>query len=76
LRELYNGNSASYIYSSPDIIRIIKSRIMGWTEHAACSMAEMRLVDIWVGKPEGKTPLTRPKHRPKANPECYSIWHY
>jgi hypothetical protein len=75
LRELYNGNSASYIYSSPDIIRIIKSRMMGWTEHAA-TMAEMRLVDIWVGKPEGKTPLTRPEHRPKDNPEYYSICHY
>jgi hypothetical protein len=38
------------LYSSPSIIRIIKSRTMRWAMHV-------------VGKPEGKRPLGRPRHR-------------
>ena len=25
----------NYLYSSPNIVRVIKSRIMGWAEHVA-----------------------------------------
>jgi hypothetical protein len=51
-RELHN------LYSSPDIIRQIKSRRMRWTGHVAC-MGEGRN----VGKPEGKRLLGRPRRR-------------
>jgi hypothetical protein len=51
------------LYSSRNIIRIIKSRRMRWAEHAA-RMGEKRNVDrILVEKPEGKRPLGRPRHR-------------
>jgi hypothetical protein len=45
------------LYSSPDIIRQIKSRRMRWAGHVA-RMAEGRNVyRVLVGKPEGKRPL-------------------
>jgi hypothetical protein len=50
-------------YSLPDIIRMIKSRRMRWTGHVA-RMGEMRnAYGILVGKPEGKKPLERSRHR-------------
>jgi hypothetical protein len=51
------------LYSSPNIIRMIKSRRMRWAGHVA-RMREMRNADrILVGKPEGKKPLGRPRRR-------------
>jgi hypothetical protein len=51
------------LYSSPSIIRIIKSRRMKWAVHLA-RMGEKRNVHrILVGKPEGKRPLRRPRRR-------------
>jgi hypothetical protein len=45
------------------LIWVIKSRRIRWTGHVAC-MGEMRnAYSILVGKPEGKRPLGRPKHR-------------
>jgi hypothetical protein len=51
------------LYSSPSIIRIIKSRKMRWVGHVG-GMGEKR-ASCWslVGKPEGKRPLRRPRHR-------------
>jgi hypothetical protein len=51
IEELHN------LYSSPSIIRIIKST-MNWTGHVAWMRAK-----ILVGKPEGKRPLGRPSHK-------------
>ena len=49
--------------SSPNIIRVIKSRRMRWAGHVA-RMREMRGgYRILVGKPEGKRPLGRPRRR-------------
>jgi hypothetical protein len=54
-------------YSSPNIIRMIKSRRMRWAGHVA-RMGEMRDVNrVLVGKPEGKRPLGRPRHRWEDN---------
>jgi hypothetical protein len=51
------------LYSSPDIIRQIKSRRMRWAGHVA-RMGEGRNVNrVLVGKPEGKRPLERPRRR-------------
>jgi hypothetical protein len=51
------------LYSSPSIIRIIKSRRMRWAGHVA-RMGERRNVSrLLVGKPEGKRPHGRPRRR-------------
>jgi hypothetical protein len=54
------------LYSSPNIVRVIKSRIR-WAGNVA-SMGERRGVyRILVGKPEGKRPLGRPRRRCEDN---------
>jgi len=48
------------LYSSPNIVRVIKSRKMGWAGHVA-RMGERRGVyRVLVGKPEGKNHLGDP----------------
>ena len=49
------------LYSSPNIVRVRKSRRMRWAGHVA-RMGKRRGVDrLLVGKPEGKRPLERPR---------------
>jgi hypothetical protein len=56
-------------YSSPSIIRMIKSRRMRWAGHVG-RMGEIRnTCRILVGKPEGKKPLGRPWSRWDDNTE-------
>ena len=50
-------------YSSPNIVRVIKSRRMRWAGHAAHMGEERGVYRVLVRKPEGKTPLGRPRHR-------------
>jgi hypothetical protein len=65
-RKLYNDELHS-LYSSPNIIRVIKSRKMRWTVHVA-HMGEGRGVyRVLIGRPEGKRPLERPRHRWEDN---------
>jgi hypothetical protein len=47
-KELYN------LYSSPSIIRIIKSRRMRWAGHVARMGEKRNVYSLLVGKPEGK----------------------
>jgi len=51
------------LYSSPNIIRQIKSRRMRWAGHVARVGEERIVYKFLVGKPEGKRPLGRPRHR-------------
>jgi hypothetical protein len=51
------------LYSSPNIIKIIKSRRMGWTGHVARMVEKRNAYRLFVGKPEGKRPLGRPRRR-------------
>jgi len=45
------------LYTSPNIIRVIKSRRMRYAGHVAC-MGERRVAyRVLVGKPEGRSPL-------------------
>jgi hypothetical protein len=55
------------LYSSQNIIRMIKSRRMRWTGHVTCMGEKMSSYTILVGKPEGRRPLRRPKHRLEVN---------
>jgi hypothetical protein len=61
------------LYSSHSIIRVIKARMMRWARHVAC-MGEVRgAYNILVGKPEGRRPLGRPRHRWEDNILMY-LW--
>jgi hypothetical protein len=56
-----NNEELNDLYSSPNIVLVIKSRRMKWVEHVA-RMGERRgLYSAFVRKPEGKTPLGRPR---------------
>jgi hypothetical protein len=55
------------LYSSPSIIRMIKSRRMIWAGHVACIGAKRNAYRILLGKPEGKKPLGRPRRRWENN---------
>jgi hypothetical protein len=61
-RRLHNEKLYA-LYSSPNTIRVIKSRRMRWAGHVA-RMGEMRCAcRVLVGRPEGKRPRGRPKRR-------------
>jgi S-ribosylhomocysteine lyase LuxS involved in autoinducer biosynthesis len=61
-RKLHN-EELNDLYSSLNIVQVTKSRRMRWAVHVA-SMGERRgLYMVLVGKPEGKRPLGRPRHR-------------
>jgi hypothetical protein len=51
------------LYSSPSIIRILKSRKMRWAGHVARMGEKIDAYRLLVGKPEGKRPLGRPRRR-------------
>jgi hypothetical protein len=51
------------LYTSPNIIRQIKSKRMKWLRHVARVGEERKVYKVLVGKPEGKRPLGRPRHR-------------
>jgi hypothetical protein len=65
-RKLHNGEFHN-LYSSPSIIRMIKSRRMRWAGHVARMGAKKSAYRILVGKPEGKRPLERPRRRWEVN---------
>jgi hypothetical protein len=49
------------LYSSPSIIRIIKSRRIRWAGHLAQMGERRNAYKILVGNPEEKRPLERPR---------------
>jgi hypothetical protein len=51
------------LYSSPSIIRIIKSRRMIWAGHVARMGEKRNAYRLLVGKPERKRPLGRQRRR-------------
>jgi hypothetical protein len=56
-------NELHDMYTSPSIIRIIKSRRMRWAGHVARMGENRNAYRLLVGKLEGKGPLGRPRHR-------------
>jgi hypothetical protein len=61
-RKMHN-EERNNLCPSPSIIKMIKSRRMGWAGHVARMREEWNAYGIMVGKPEGKRPLGRPGHR-------------
>ena len=51
------------LYSSPNIMRVIKSRRKRWAGHVAHMGDERGVYRVLVGKPDGTRPLERPRHR-------------
>jgi hypothetical protein len=51
------------LYSSPSIIRMIKSRSMRWAGHVARMGEEKNAYGTLVGKPERKRSLGKPRRR-------------
>ena len=69
-RKLHNQELRD-LYSLPNIVRVVKSRRMRWAGHVA-RMGEGRGAHrILVGKPEGKRPLGRARHRWEDNIKMY-----
>jgi hypothetical protein len=66
LRKLHN-EEFNDLYSSPNTLRVIKSRIMRWAGHVA-RIGEVRVVyKVLVGKHVEKRPLGRPRRRWENN---------
>jgi hypothetical protein len=51
------------LYSSPDIIRQVKSRRMRWAGHVARMGEDRKMYKVLVGMSKGKRPLGRPRRR-------------
>jgi hypothetical protein len=65
-RKLHN-EELNNLYSSRNIVRVMKSRRMKWVGHVTCMGERRRIFRVLMGKPEGKRPLGRPKHRWEDN---------
>ncbi|KAJ4443847.1 hypothetical protein ANN_05634 [Periplaneta americana] len=65
-RKLHNTELHA-LYSSPDIIRNIKSRRLRWEGHIARMGESRNAYRVLVGRPEGKRPLGRPRRRWEDN---------
>jgi hypothetical protein len=61
-RKLHNEELYD-LYSSPNIVRVIKPRRMRWAGHVARMGKERNVYMVLVGKPEGKRPLEKPRRR-------------
>ena len=61
-RRLHN-EELNDLYSSPNIVWVIKSRRMRWAGHVAHMGEDRGAYRVLVGKPEGKRPLGRPRRR-------------
>ena len=65
-RKLHN-KELNNLYSSPNIVRVIKSRRMRWAGHVARMVEGRGVYRVLVRKPEGTRPLVRSRHRREDN---------
>jgi hypothetical protein len=59
----WHNDELHSLYSSQNIVRVIKSRRMRGAGHVACMGEGRGVYMVLVGRPEGKRPLGRPRHR-------------
>ena len=69
-RRLHN-EELNDLYSSPNIVRVIKSRRLRWAGHMVRMGEESGVYRVLVGKPKGKRPLGRPRRRWVDNIRMY-----
>jgi hypothetical protein len=62
-----NNDEIQSLYSSPNIVRAIKSRRVRWAGHVARMGAGRGVYRVLVGKPESKRPVGRPRRRWEDN---------
>ena len=55
------------MYRSPNTVRVIKSTRLRWADHVARIEGGRSAFKILTGKPTGKRPLGRPRHRWEDN---------
>jgi len=65
-RKLHN-EELNTLYSSPNIVRVIKSRRIRWAGYVARVGERKGVYRVLMGKPEGKRPLARPRCRWEDN---------
>jgi hypothetical protein len=65
-RKLHNDELHS-LYSSPKIVRVIKSRRMMWEGKVACMGEGRDVYRVLVGRPEAKRPLGSPRRSGEDN---------
>jgi len=65
-RKIHNEELTD-LYTSPSVVRVIKSRRMKWAEHVARMGESKGVYRVLVEKPEGKRPIGRPCHRWEDN---------
>ena len=65
-RKLHNEDPND-LYCSPNIVRVVKSRRMGWAGHLARRGERSGVYRVLVGEPEGKRTLGRPRRRWEDN---------
>jgi hypothetical protein len=63
----FNNRELINLYSSPDLIRVIKSRVMRWAEHVPHMRAIRNMYRNVIRKPKRRMPLRRPRHRWEHN---------
>ena len=61
-RKLHN-EELNKLYSSLNIVWVVKSRRMKWVEHVVCMGERRGIYRVLVGKPERKRPLGKPRRR-------------
>jgi hypothetical protein len=62
-----HNNEVHNLYSSLNIVRVIKSRRMRWSGHVACMGEGRGVYRVLVGRTEGKRPLGKPRRRWEDN---------
>jgi hypothetical protein len=55
------------LYSSTNIVRVIKSRRMRWAGHVVCMEEGSGVYRVLIGRSEGKRPLGKPRRRWEDN---------
>jgi len=65
--EKLHNEELNDLYSSPNIVQVIKSRIMRWARHVARMVEGTGVHKVLVGKPGGKRPLGRHRRRWEDN---------